>query len=73
MEPEILTTQEQSRLMRLLELIRSANRLINLYKDDTDESSQFSLRQYQDLKAEYLEELETLMTPFGIHIQQQAA
>ncbi|MFN3487722.1 MAG: hypothetical protein ACK4YV_01240 [Emticicia sp.] len=71
MESEALTQQEQARLMRLLELIRSTNRLIALHEDD-DESSQFSVKQYEELKAEYLRELENLMMPFGVHIQQAA-
>ena len=71
MQSEALTQQEQARLMRLLELIRSTNRLIALHEDD-DESSQFSVKQYEELKAEYLRELESLMTPFGVHIQQAA-
>ncbi len=71
MESEALTPQEQTRLMRLLELIRSTNRLISLHQDE-DESSRFSIKQYEELKAEYLRELENLMTPFGVHIQQAA-
>jgi hypothetical protein len=71
MESEALTQQEQARLMRLLELIRSTNRLISLHEDD-DESSRFSIKQYEELKAEYLRELENLMMPFGVHIQQAA-
>jgi tRNA A37 N6-isopentenylltransferase MiaA len=71
MESEALTQQEQVRLMRLLELIRSTNRLISLHQDD-DESSRFSIKQYEELKAEYLQELENLMMPFGVHIQQAA-
>ncbi len=71
MESEALTQQEQTRLMRLLELIRSTNRLISLHEDD-DESSRFSVNQYEELKAEYLRELEDLMIPFGVHIQQTA-
>ena len=71
MESDALTPQEQARLMRLLELIRSTNRLITLHKED-DESSHFSVKQYEDLKAEYLKELENLMLPFGVHIQQAA-
>ncbi len=71
MESEALTQQEQVRLMRLLELIRSTNRLISLHQEE-DESSRFSIKQYQELKAEYLQELESLMMPFGVHIQQAA-
>ena len=71
MESEALSQQEQVRLMRLLELIRSTNRLISLHQDD-DESSGFSIKQYEELKAEYLRELENLMMPFGVHIQQAA-
>jgi hypothetical protein len=71
MESDALTPQEQARLMRLLELIRSTNRLIALHEDD-DESSRFSIKQYEELKAEYLRELENLMMPFGVHIQQAA-
>lgn len=71
MESEALTQQEQARLIRLLELIRSTNRLISLHQDD-DESSRFSIKQYEELKAEYLRELESLMMPFGVHIQQAA-
>ena len=71
MESEALSQQEQVRLMRLLELIRSTNRLISLHQDD-DESSRFSIKQYEELKAEYLRELENLMMPFGVHIQQAA-
>lgn len=71
MESDALTPQEQARLMRLLELIRSTNRLIALHEDD-NESSRFSIKQYEELKAEYLRELENLMIPFGVHIQQAA-
>lgn len=71
MESDALTPQEQARLMRLLELIRSTNRLIALHEDD-NESSRFSIKQYEELKAEYLRELENLMMPFGVHIQQAA-
>lgn len=71
MESEALKPQEQTRLMRLLELIRSTNRLISLHQDD-DESSRFSIKQYEELKAEYLKELENLMIPYGVHIQQAA-
>lgn len=71
MESEALTQQEQTRLIRLLELIRSTNRLIALHEDD-NESSRFSIKQYEELKAEYLRELENLMMPFGVHIKQAA-
>lgn len=65
------TTEKSVRVSDILEQIGRLNKMISFHQNESGEASM--LRQYQSLRAEFMQELETLLASFDIKIQPTAA
>ena len=59
--------EKTARVSDILEQIERLNHMIDFHKDQSGEASM--MRQYEDMRNEFLKELETLLASFKINIQ----
>lgn len=59
--------EKTARISDILEQIEQLNHLIDFHKDQSGEGSM--MRQYEDMRNEFLKELEALLSSFKINIQ----
>ncbi|MGB3776967.1 MAG: hypothetical protein WA960_01305 [Tunicatimonas sp.] len=59
--------EKTARVSDILEQIERLNHMIDFHKDQSGEASM--MRQYEDMRSEFLKELETLLASFKINIQ----
>jgi hypothetical protein len=59
--------EKTARVADVLEQIARINQMIDFHKDQSGEESM--MRQYEDMRNEFLKELETLLLGFKINVQ----
>lgn len=73
MDNKILLDKDMTRVLDILEQVKTLNGMISLHK--TNDSNSFMLNQYLDVKNRFLEELKVILINYEIDVQikQQAA
>ncbi|WPP52169.1 hypothetical protein [Catalinimonas niigatensis] len=59
--------EKTARISDILEQIERLNQMVDFHKNESGEESM--MRQYEDMRNEFLRELETLLSSFKINVQ----
>lgn len=59
--------EKTARVSDILEQVEQLNRMIEFHKDQSGEASM--MRQYEDMRKEFLKELKALLSSFKINVQ----
>lgn len=59
--------EKTARVSDILEQIERLNQMVDFHKNESGEESM--MRQYEDMRNEFLRELETLLSSFKINVQ----
>ncbi len=64
------TTQTDEKIIRISDVLEQIDKLNNIIKFHKNESGELSMmRQYQAMRSDFLEELQTLLTQFEITVK----
>jgi len=65
-----MTTQTDEKIARISDILEQIDKLNNMVKFHKNESGELSMmRQYQSMRSDFLEELQTLLTQFDITVK----
>jgi len=65
-----MTTQTDEKIARISDVLEQIDKLNNMVKFHKNESGELSMmRQYQAMRSDFLEELQTLLTQFEITVK----